>query len=259
MSATSTITPAPTKLPTGFGRTPKFKTKEQLVERLERIDQLEQACKNACDYQRGKELTAAKAELPHGEYLKALEAKGMSNQDAGRLRRWFEECSKVPQCGSLDPAQAEQKLSRKAREEFCRADDETKAKVIDKIADPDTTKVTAKQIKDLAQPTPSSIVQRSEPQAELSTIEFTSLMPKPLRNMEPGEKTSDLYNSLLPHLDVLYQQLVIGRPDFTAEEWCSINGALRCLTDAVQPKIDHLKAIEQDRDESISVDASEAS
>ncbi len=56
-------------------------------------------------------------------------------QDSHRLRQWYEEF-KSPQCGPLDPTIAEQKLSRKAREEFCRSTPEVKAVVIEDIANP---------------------------------------------------------------------------------------------------------------------------
>jgi hypothetical protein len=47
-----------------------------------------------------------------------------------RFRRWNEACEN-PAVREFDPAIAEQKLSRKAREEFCRAPDEVKAVVVE--------------------------------------------------------------------------------------------------------------------------------
>ena len=46
---------------------------------------------------------------------------GYSKYEPSRLINWFEEASKIAHCATLDPATAEQKMSRKAREEFCRS------------------------------------------------------------------------------------------------------------------------------------------
>jgi hypothetical protein len=54
-------------------------------------------------------------------------------QDSHRLRQWYEAC-KSPESGDMDPYQAEQKMSRHAREEFCRAPDEVKAVVVEDIS-----------------------------------------------------------------------------------------------------------------------------
>lgn len=85
------------------------------------------------DYRIGEALAQAKLQLPHGQFLPACEELGLKQQEAHRLRSWYETC-KSPQCGGLNPAQAEQKLSRKAREEFCRAPDEVKAVVVEDIS-----------------------------------------------------------------------------------------------------------------------------
>ena len=106
---------------------------------------------------------------------------------------------------------------------------------------------------------PAPIVQKLEPQDELRTIEYTSLAPAPMRNLEPGERTSDLYNSLLPHLELLFKELVIGRPDFTADEWESLYGSINCLLTPCKIKLDHIASVERDRNECIDVDAAEAS
>ena len=51
---------------------------------------------------------------------------------------------------SLDVAKAEETMSRGARREFCRADADIQALVAVAVSDPETTKITAKQIKSLA-------------------------------------------------------------------------------------------------------------
>jgi hypothetical protein len=56
-------------------------------------------------------------------------------QDIHRLRKWYEAC-KSPHCGKKEPAITEQKLSRKAREEFCRSTPEVKAVVIEAVVNP---------------------------------------------------------------------------------------------------------------------------
>ena len=145
MSSAITIDKRTTKLPKGFGRTPKYKTAQQLIERLTLIDKLQEVCIAACDYQRGKEIAAAKESLPHGEFLQALAVKGMSNQKAGELRRWFEACQS-PAMPEFETDKAEQKMSPKARVEFCRASDTTKDVVVQKINDPAVTKITAAEI-----------------------------------------------------------------------------------------------------------------
>ena len=138
-----------TSLPKGFGRTPTYKTAQQLVDRLILINKIENACLEACEYQRGKELVAAKEQLPHSEYLQALSVMHISSQDASRLRSWYEACQS-PGIREFDTAKAEQKLSKHAREEFCRADDDTKAIIAVAVSDDVTTKITAKQIKAVA-------------------------------------------------------------------------------------------------------------
>ncbi len=140
---TNAISTTATQLPKGFGRTPKYKTAQQLVERLTHIDELQEACNAACDYQRGMEIAAAKESLPHGEFLKALDVKGMSQQKASELRRWYEQTTQI---ACFEPAKAEQKLSPGARREFLRASDTTKDAVVQKINDPAVIKITAAEI-----------------------------------------------------------------------------------------------------------------
>ncbi len=57
-------------------------------------------------------------ELLHGELLSAYEALGFAERDARRLKEWF----KTAESADMDPVSAEQKMSRHAREGFCRAD-----------------------------------------------------------------------------------------------------------------------------------------
>jgi hypothetical protein len=51
-------------------------------------------------------------------------------QDIHRLRKWYEAC-KSPHCGETEPAIAEQKLGRKAREKFCHSTPEVMDVVIE--------------------------------------------------------------------------------------------------------------------------------
>jgi hypothetical protein len=83
-----------------------------------------------CDYKIGEALAKAKEELPHGEYVAACEELGYSQKDAHRLRSWYEAC-KSADSAAFDPTAAEQKLSRHAREEFCRAEQEVQTAVLD--------------------------------------------------------------------------------------------------------------------------------
>jgi hypothetical protein len=59
----------------------------------------------------------------------------LSKVESSRLRRWYEEV-KGTESVRLDPAIAEQKMSRHAREEFCRSTPEVKAVVIEDISNP---------------------------------------------------------------------------------------------------------------------------
>jgi hypothetical protein len=51
-------------------------------------------------------------------------------QDSHYLRQWYEE-AKSRNLREMDVAEAEQKMSRGARREFCRAPDEVKAVVVE--------------------------------------------------------------------------------------------------------------------------------
>ena len=74
-----------------------------------------------------------KDELPHGQFLPASAELGYSMQDSHYLRQWYEE-AKSRNLREMEVAEAEQKMSRGARREFCRADPEVKAVVIEDIA-----------------------------------------------------------------------------------------------------------------------------
>jgi regulator of replication initiation timing len=106
-----------------------------------------QAVGKYCDYKIGEALAQAKEELPHGQYESALKELGYSSQDASRLCSWYR-AAKSPESGGLPPAIAEQKLSRHAREEFCRAEPEVQTAVLDYVKETEN-KVTADEIKKL--------------------------------------------------------------------------------------------------------------
>lgn len=183
-----------TQLPKGFGRTPKYKTAQQLVERLTHINELQEACIAACDYQRGKELIAAKEQLPHGEYLQALSVMHISSQDASRLRSWYETCQS-PGIREFDTAQAEQKLSKHAREVFCRASDTTKDAVVQKINDPAVTKITAAEIKNPDDSHSSPKTSTLSPKTDDSD---TLVQPTTERQLDGLPSNSETLQSLLP-------------------------------------------------------------
>lgn len=145
MNDKTTIVQISTKI-TGFGRIPKFRSQQDLIDRLKFFKAFRQHCTEQIDARLGEELIAAKESLGHGNFLQALAVDGMSERDARRHMEW----SKTAQCADMDIAKAEQKLSRKAREEFCRADDDTKAIIAVAVSDDDTTKITTKQIKAVA-------------------------------------------------------------------------------------------------------------
>jgi hypothetical protein len=52
--------------------------------------------------------------------MPSCEALGFRQKEVNRLRTWYETCKALDPSG-LNPAQAEQKKSRHAREEFCHA------------------------------------------------------------------------------------------------------------------------------------------
>lgn len=142
MNDETTLVQISTKI-TGFGRIPKFRSQQDLIDRLKFFEAFRQHCTEQIDARLGEELIAAKEALGHGHFLQALAADGMSERDARRHMEW----SKTAQCADMDTAKAEQKLSLKAREEFCRADDDTKAIIALAVSDDETSKITAKQIK----------------------------------------------------------------------------------------------------------------
>ena len=57
---------------------------------------------------------------------------GFAERDARRLKEWF----KTAESADMDPVSAEQKMSRHAREEFCRSTPEVKAVVIEAVVNP---------------------------------------------------------------------------------------------------------------------------
>jgi hypothetical protein len=208
----------------------RFNTGDQLVHYVKGCEAIRLAVNEAIDYRIGEALAKAKEELDHGQFLPACEALGYSKQDSHRLRQWYEEC-KSPHCGHLDPAIAEQKLSRKAREEFCRSTPEVKAVVIEDISKPEVTKITAADIKRMS----------------------------PARELQPGEYTHPDYNQIIQ----LFEQISNLTHDnqftdnFTREEWFSIHGSWQSVGNCIRAKCDYIRRHESDREGAITVDCEE--
>jgi hypothetical protein len=209
----------------------KFTTGDQLVDFVNGCESIRKAVNEAIDYRIGQALAKAKEELPHGEFLPACEQLGYSKFEPSRLINWYQEC-KVAQCANFDPAVAEQKLSRKAREEFCRAEPEVKAVVIQDIANPEVTKITAADIKRMS----------------------------PARELQPGEQTHPDYNKIIQLFEQI-DQLTHGHSfsdDFTRDEWISIHGSWQSVGDCIRAKRDYIRRYESDREGAINVDTEEA-
>ena len=203
----------------------------QLVEYVNGCEAIRKGINEAIDYKIGEALAKAKEELPHGEFLPACEALGFKQQEVSRLRTWYETC-KAPESGGLNPAQAEQKMSRHAREEFCRADAAVKELVITDVSNPEITKITAADIKRMA----------------------------PARELQPGETTHPDYNKIGLLFDEINQLLHQNEftDNFSREEWFSILGAWQACGGNIQAKCDYIRRSEQDRSDALDVDAYEA-
>jgi hypothetical protein len=208
-----------------------FISGDQLVSYVKGCESIRKAVNEAIDYRIGEALTKAKEELPHGQFLPACEEIGYSKEDSARLRRWYDEV-KGAQCAQLDPVTAEQKLSRKAREEFCRAEPEVKAVVIQDIASPEITRITAADIKRMS----------------------------PARELQPGEKSHPDYNKIIQlfeHITDLTHANEFS-DNFSREEWFSILGSWQAVGDCLRAKCDYISRYESDREGAITIDSEEA-
>ena len=208
-----------------------FTSGDQLVSYVKGCESIRKAVNEAIDYRIGEALSKAKEELPHGQFLPACEELGYSKVDSSRLRRWYEEV-KGTQCVRFDPAIAEQKLSRKAREEFCRAPDEVKAVVVEDIAKPEITKITAADIKRMS----------------------------PARELQPGEKTHPDYDQILSLFQQINRLTNVNQfsDNFSSDEWFSILGSWENCGMAIRAKCDYIERYESDREDAITVDCNEA-
>jgi hypothetical protein len=156
---------------------------------------------------------------------------GYSTQDSSELRRWYEAC-KSPEIPEFDPATAEQKMSRGARTEFCRADDAVKELVIADVSNPGIAKITAADIKRMA----------------------------PVRELQPEETTHPDYNKIGLLFDEIHQLLHQNEftDNFSREEWFSLLGAWQSCGDGIRAKCDYIKRHESDRIDALDVDSCEA-
>ena len=204
----------------------------QLVEYVNGCEAIRKGINEAIDYKIGEALAKAKEELPHGEFLPACEALGYSKYEPSRLINWYEQASEIAHCANLDPAIAEQKLSRKAREEFCRADDAVKELVITDVSNPEITKITAADIKRMA----------------------------PARELQPEEVTHNDYNRITVLFDEITQLIHQNEftDNFSREEWFSLLGSWQSCGDGLRAKCDYIKRHESDRIEALDIDAHEA-
>jgi hypothetical protein len=209
-----------------------FTSGDQLVSYVKGCESIRKAVNEAIDYRIGEALSKAKEDLAatvgHGHFLKACEELGITPRDAQRQMDWF----KHAQCAHLPVEIAEQKLSRKAREEFCRAPDEVKAVVVEDIAKPEITKITAADIKRMS----------------------------PARELQPGEKSHPDYNKIIQlfeHITDLTHANEFS-DSFSREEWFSILGSWQAVGDCIRTKCDYISRYESDREGAITIDSEEA-
>lgn len=209
----------------------RFNTGDELVHYVKGCEAIRLAVNEAIDYRIGEALAKAKEELPHGQFLPACEALGYSKYEPSRLINWYEQASEIAQCANLDPAIAEQKLSRKAREEFCRSTPEVKAVVIEDISNPEVTKITAADIKRMS----------------------------PARELQPGEYTHPDYNKIIQLFEQIDNLTHANEftDNFSREEWFSLLGSWQGVGDCIRAKCDYIRRHESDREGAITVDSQE--
>jgi hypothetical protein len=207
-----------------------FTSGEELVSYVKGCEAIRKVFNEAIDYRIGEALTQAKKQLPHGEFLHACKRLGLKQQEAHRLRSWYETC-KSPDSGGLDPAVAEQKMSRHAREEFCRAEPEVKAVVIQDIANPEVTKITAADIKRMS----------------------------PARELQPGEQTHPDYNRIIQLFEQINDLTHANEfsDNFSREEWFSILGSWQGVGTCIRSKCDYIRRHESNREDAVDVECTE--
>jgi hypothetical protein len=209
-----------------------FTSGDQLVSYVKGCESIRKAVNEAIDYRIGEALSKAKEDLAatvgHGHFLKACEELGISPRDAQYQMDWFKN-GNLPR---LDPVKAEQKMSRGARREFCRAPDEVKAVVIEDIAKPEITKITAADIKRMS----------------------------PARELQPGEKTHPDYDQILSLFQQINRLTNVNQfsDNFSSDEWFSILGSWENCGMAIRAKCDYIERYESDREGAITVDCNEA-
>lgn len=208
-----------------------FTSGDQLVSYVKGCESIRKAVNEAIDYRIGEALSKAKEELPHGQFLPACAELGLTKNDPARLIAWYEACEN-PGIREFDPASAEQKMSRHAREEFCRAPDEVKAVVVEDIAKPEITKITAADIKRMS----------------------------PARELQPGEKTHPDYDQILSLFQQINRLTNVNQfsDNFSSDEWFSILGSWENCGMAIRAKCDYIERYESDREDAITVDCNEA-
>lgn len=209
-----------------------FTSGDQLVSYVKGCESIRKAVNEAIDYRIGEALAQAKLQLPHGQFLPACEELGYSMQDSHYLRQWYEE-AKSRKLREMEVAEAEQKMSRGARREFCRADPEVKAVVIEDIGNPQITRITAADIKRMS----------------------------PARELQPGEKTHPDYDQILSLFQQINRLTNVNQftDNFTSDEWFSILGSWENCGMAIRAKCDYIERYESDRKDAITIDCDEAS
>jgi hypothetical protein len=204
-----------------------FTSGDQLVSYVKGCESIRKAVNEAIDYRIGEALSKAKEELPHGQFLTACQQLGYAERDARRFKDWF----KAAESAGIEPIPAEQKMSRHAREEFCRAPDEVKAVVVEDIARPEITKITAADIKRMS----------------------------PARELQPGEKTHPDYNKIIQFFEQIDNLTHANEftDNFSREEWFSLLGSWQSVGDCIRSKCDYIRRHESDREGAITIDCQE--
>jgi hypothetical protein len=205
----------------------RFNTGDELVHYVKGCEAIRLAVNEAIDYRIGEALAKAKEDLDHGQFLPACEALGFTERDARRFKDWF----KTAESADMDPAIAEQKMSRYAREEFCRSTPEVKAVVIEDISNPEVTKITAADIKRMS----------------------------PARELQPGEYTHPDYNKIIQLFEQIDNLTHANEftDNFSREEWFSLLGSWQGVGDCIRAKCDYIRRHESDREGAITVDSQE--